>query len=422
MEIKEKSHVQGIPLTDLDPRGYQELKERIKSEMHEILFDAGDTGISGEKKRRFEELEDDLITLERWANKPARKVPEPFPGGGVGDEVRFLRPEEKLSSIVSPSLEGDYSLGKFLRGLVTGDWKGAVPERRALEITDPTLGGYLVPHPLAARIIDLARNRSVCVQAGALTIPMESNTLDVAVIDEGPVAYWRPEGTAITESNMAFSLKTFTAKTLAALVRCSVELFEDAQNLDSVVSTSLAQALALELDRAALFGAGSNSEPLGLYNTTGVHKVDMGTNGGALEGYAPFVAAIQRVMEANGPDPRDMCLVLSPREYAKLNMLLDKNNNPLQAPQAFQEIRRKLVSNQIPTDLTKGSSENASVAIIGDFSQLWIGMRTNLVLEVSREAGDAFSKMQVLIRAYMRADILVARPGFFAVVDGIIPA
>jgi len=408
-------------LADLDPRGYKELERRIKSEMRQILLDAGDAGLSDSQQRRFEELENDLLALERWASKPARRVPEAGLGGGVGDEVRFLRPEERLSSMVSPELEGDFSLGRFLRGVVTGDWKGAVPERRALEITDPTLGGYLVPHPLAARIIDLARNKSVCVQAGALTIPMESNTLDIAVIGEGPVAYWRPEGTIINESGMAFSLRTFEAKTLGALVRCSVELFEDAQNLDSVVSTSLAQALALELDRAALFGTGTNSEPLGIYHTTGVNKVDMGTNGGILAGYAPFLEGIQRVMEANGPDPRDLCLVLSPREYVKLNMLLDQDNNPLQAPRAFEEIGKKLVSNQIPTDLTKGSSEDASVAILGDFTQLWIGMRTNLVLEVSREAGDAFSKLQVLIRAYLRADVMVARPGFFAVVDGIIP-
>ena len=60
---------------------------------------------------------------------------------------------------------------------------------------------------------------------------------------------------------------------------------------------------------------------------------------------------------------------------------------------------------------------------VGDFGQCWIGMRTNMTLEVSREAADAnsnaFESLQVLVRAYLRADIQLAHPKHFAVITGI---
>ena len=66
------------------------------------------------------------------------------------------------------------------------------------------------------------------------------------------------------------------------------------------------------------------------------------------------------------------------------------------------------MTKQIPVNMTKGTSSNASIAVAGDYSQLLIGLRTTLTIEASREAGDgtegAFSKLQVWVRAYLRAD------------------
>jgi len=55
------------------------------------------------------------------------------------------------------------SLQRYLRGMAT---VGA--------------GGALVPSPLSARVIDLARNATRVFQAGAITVPMSSQTLAMA--------------------------------------------------------------------------------------------------------------------------------------------------------------------------------------------------------------------------------------------------
>lgn len=347
-----------------------------------------------------------------------------------GEEIRMLRPDEKIAdhvryrSIGMEEREGSLSFGRYIRGIVTGDWDGAEHEKRALKEGDDTLGGYLVPSPLSAKIIDLARNASVCMRAGALTIPMESNTLDLAKILQDPTAYWRGENKPITVSDMSFGKLTLKARTLAALVKVSVEVIEDAMNLDQIVSSALSQALALELDRACIFGEGTPIEPLGLYNTEGVQVIDMGENGAALDSYLVFSQAAGKIADANGPEARNLALAMSPREYTEMDGWTDTLGQPLKPTKSYEDMR-KFISNQIPTNMTKGAADDASIMIAGDFSQMLVGMRTNIAVKVSEDAADetgsAFTDMQVWIRAYLRADLVVARPPWFCVIDGVIP-
>ncbi|WP_287154432.1 phage major capsid protein [Candidatus Solincola tengchongensis] len=409
-------------LEEADHRENERAQREVLDRMNQILKTAEKEGrdLNFEEIRQIDELEKRLNFLRSIEHGQ----PVPIIAGMEverGDDIRLLRPDQEVRSVMGRSEFGSLSLGKYLRGIVTGDWRGAAAEHRALEQGDSTLGGFLVPHPLSTKIIDLARNRSVCINAGALTVPMESSDFSFAAVTKDPVAYWRAEHETVTESDMNFALYRMKANTLAAIVRCSIELFEDAMNLDQIVTNSLAQALALELDRACLFGQGASNEPLGLYSTEGVNVVDMGANGSPLSGYKEIVEAVGRILEANGPDPRNLALIMSPREYTQTAIWTDDVGQPLRPPAIYEEIGKKLVTNQIRVDMEKGAATNASCIFLGDFSQLWIGMRTDLRIEVSREAGDAFSKLQVLIRAYLRADVLVVRPGWFTIIDGIIP-
>ena len=83
-----------------------------------------------------------------------------------------------------------------------------------------------------------------------------------------------------------------------------------------------------------------------------------------------------------------------------------------------------MVTNQIPNNLTHGSANTASDAFVGQFDQCMIGMRTGLVMEVSRVAADstgsAFANTQLWVRAYLRADVQLAHPLAFNVLTGIL--
>ena len=183
----------------------------------------------------------------------------------------------------------------------------------------------------------------------------------------------------------------------------------------------MAQALALELDRAALYGSGTAPEPRGVKNTAGIGVQSQGTNGAALTNYDPFSTAVQTIQAANG-EPN--AVIYSPRTSGTLDRLKDTTNQPLQPPPSFSDLL-KLPTSQVPNNLTQGTSSVASDAFIGEWNELLLGLRTQLRIEASRVSTvggeSAFDRLQVHVRAYLRADIAVAQPSHFVVITGIIP-
>ncbi len=336
-----------------------------------------------------------------------------------GHGVKVLKPEQRLRSIVredAPSISFD----RVVRGIVTGDWTGVDPETRAMSIGSPSAGGYLVGDALSAQVIDKARNAAAIFRAGALTVPMETNTLKIARITGDPTAAWKVENAAATASDMTLDSVDFTARTLLSIVKASVELVEDADGIDQTIENALAAALALELDRAALRGSGTPPEPRGIRNQTGVTIQSTGVNGLAAA-YGAFSSAVQTIRENNG-EPN--AAIMAPRVAGSLDRLADTTGQPLRPPPSFDGLA-KYTKAQLPVNLTQGSSTDASDAYVGQWNELLIGMRTNLTIEVSRQAADtvgsAFSNLQVWIRAYLRADVGLAQPSHFVVITGIRP-
>ncbi|MDI7245856.1 MAG: phage major capsid protein [Bacillota bacterium] len=347
--------------------------------------------------------------------------------GGLADSnesgIRILRPDQRLSEARSYDLPDgiradELSLGRFVRGIVTGSWQNAEAERRALSTTPDASGGFLIPEPLAVYVIDLARANSVALQAGVSTMLMESKTLTVPKLAADPTTGWKAEGVAIPEdATTAFEAVTLTSKTLACLVRMSLELFEDAPTAGQAVERAISAAMALAIDKAVLLGSGTGEEPLGIANTTGIQSISMGTNGAAITSYDPFSQAAEKIATENG---QAWAVVLHPRDMGAIDRLKDSTGQPLQAPASWDSLR-KLTTSTIPTDLTQGTAVNASLALLGDFSLVYLGVRLPISLEISREAGDAFAKGQILIRARWRGDVAVARPKHIVKITGIIP-
>jgi HK97 family phage major capsid protein len=132
------------------------------------------------------------------------------------------------------------SFDRYLRGIVTGNWDGAEQERALSEGT-LTAGGHLVPTPLSARVIDLARNATQVFRAGAITVPMTAQTLKLARLTSEGTPAWKSENAAISAADMVFDSVTFTARTMVRLVQLSVELFEDADpSSEDVIARSFA--------------------------------------------------------------------------------------------------------------------------------------------------------------------------------------
>jgi HK97 family phage major capsid protein len=305
------------------------------------------------------------------------------------------------------------SFDKYLRGLATAKWDGAEHERALAEATVGA-GGALVPSPLSSRVIDLARNRTVVMRAGAQTVPMSSQTLALARLTSEGTPAWKTENAAITAADMVFDRVTFTARTLVRLITLSVELFEDADpSSEGVIANAFAGQMAVELDRVALLGTGTAPEPRGVLNQSGVTLTAHGANGANITNYDWLIDAKGAVLAA-GFEPN--AHVVAPRTVTSLGKLKEATTNAyLAAPPNMLPL---LTTKSVPITITTGTSTDTSYVFTADWSQLMIGMRTDFNLRFLGERYLA-DNLQYAFLAYLRADVQVAQPTAFVVDTGV---
>jgi HK97 family phage major capsid protein len=305
------------------------------------------------------------------------------------------------------------SFDRYLRGMATGRWDDA-PHERALAEATTGAGGALVPSPLSARVIDLARNRTVVFRAGAQTVPMTSQTLALARLTSEGTPAWKSENATITAADMVFDRVTFTARTLVRTILLSVELFEDADpSSEDVIARSFAGQMAVELDRVALLGTGSAPEPRGVLNQSGITSTAHGANGTAITNYDWWLDAIGAVRAA-GFEPN--AHIQAPRSSTSLSKLKEATTNAYLAPPSG--LLPMLTTKSVPITVTTGTSTDTSYVFTADWSQLLVGIRTDFNLRFLGERYLA-DNLQYAFLAYLRADVQVAQPTAFVVDSGV---
>lgn len=351
--------------------------------------------------------------------------------GGATMDGPFLAPEARMADWAreqgmadddegTPDDErhGPFSLGAAVRGIATGRWDGAEAEHRALGSGSSGTGGVLVPSLVASEVFDTLANEATAIQAGARIVPMKAQTVTLPKVESLPTPGWRDENDPVTTDDPGFGGIQLKAKTLAVLCKVPYELFEDVSAESSkAISDALTTALALELDRAAYFGDGSNDEPVGLVNTPGVATTALATNGAVPADYSALTAAFFACRRRN---TRPNAAVYSERTAETFAGLTATDGQPLLPPPALANLEQ-LSTNAIPDDQDEGTSTGvASSLIVGQFDQLVIGARPEFGFRVVSGREAFMSNMQVAVLAYVRADVGVIRPEAFDVRTGIL--
>lgn len=326
-----------------------------------------------------------------------------------GNPVKVLDKTDRMAE-----RDSGLGFGDLVRAKITGARNDE--EKRALSEGTDSAGGFTVPTPLAQNFIDKLRANSVAIRAGAQTVPMNSETLAIARLASDPAVAWRAENAAIADTDATFERVTFTAKSLAGKQVISRELAEDSINVGAMIENAFAQSMAVELDRAAIYGDGLSNAPTGVWNTAGINSVSMGTNGAALADYDKLLDAVFEIKNANAADPTAM--IANPRTETALQKLKDLDNNPLTVPSTIGRIPL-LSTTSAPIDETEGTATDASSIVFGDFSQLMLGMRTEIRIDIFDQP--LASTGQLLVVAWLRADVQLAQPKSFCKLTGIIP-
>lgn len=343
------------------------------------------------------------------ADRRFARTSAPVMRAADGSEYRMLGPEHRMADIYAAKAsvrDNNLSIGRMIKGMVTGNWRDADAERRALGETANVLGGYLVPDALWSQVLDAARAQSAFVQAGARVVPMETETLGMPMIDSDPTFAVKAEHSAWSESNINFGMGTLVAKTYGALIRVSNELLEDAPMAAQAIETSLTRGLAQAIDSACLIGSSGGIN--GITNNLTIVANQTGSVG-AVE-WADLHNAVVTV-QGNNFEPN--AYIVHPTIAGDFDILASGDGTTSAKlwqgpPPSVSGVRRFRTT-------TIGTAK----VLVGDFSYAVFGVRMQPTIEISRVADDALAKYQTLIRIVWRGDSIVLRPEAFHLLAGI---
>jgi len=177
--------------------------------------------------------------------------------------------------------------------------------------------------------------------------------------------------------------------------------------------------LALKLDRSIFEGnPASNANSIrGIKYTAGIQTLSMGTNGGAVTDYDPFVTAVGMLRAANVAGP--YVIAAHPSVVTDLELLKDADgsNAQLGSPAGLPPF---YTSTQLSTTETQGTATNASSAYLYAPNELVLVRRQDAVVELDRSR--LFNIDASELRAKLRADLIVPNPVAVVRITGIVPA
>lgn len=166
------------------------------------------------------------------------------------------------------------------------------PVTRALNTSQGSAGGFIVPPDYMNEIIELLRPRAVVRAAGPRNIPMPRGTMTLPGQGSAASAGYGPEGGKIASSQQSLNSIVATYKKLTALVPVSNDMMRYADPaVDAFVRDDLVRVIALAEDYAFLLSDGSKDSPRGYLSFAQGYAILNGGTAGAFNIGAASTAA-----------------------------------------------------------------------------------------------------------------------------------
>lgn len=297
--------------------------------------------------------------------------------------------------------------------------RAAVAMRRDLEVQTSDAGGYLVGTELMS-IIELLRNRMMVQRMGARVLTGLVGDLAIPKQTGGATAYWLGEGGAPTESQQYVGQVALRPRTVGAFTDYSRKIIKQSSiDIESFVREDLSRVLALAIDLAALTGTGA-AEPLGIKNTTGVATVAIGTDGGQLTW--PKIVQMESEVAYDNADVGSLGYLVNAKTRGALKAVekasataafIWENNNTGDGSGMVNGYMAR-ASNQLPSNLTKGSGTGLSMLVFGNWDDMVIGQWG--ALDILVDPYTASTTGAVRVTAHQDVDVAVRHPESFSII------
>lgn len=373
---------------------------------------------------------------------------------------------------LSPTEQKQYSLIRAIAASMSGNWKGAgfelecsqaIAKRANRETTGffmpsdipidaamanaaramaaqrttsatayaATLGtngtaSMIATNLLAGSFIEVLRNKARVMSLGARMLTGLVGNVTIPRQDTASSAYWiSPEGSDITESEATFDLISMTPRTLGAYSMMTRQMMmQSTPDIEMLVREDLAAVMALAVDLGCISGTGANGQPTGILNHSGIQSVPLGTNGGPITFDA--LVALETLLTEQNVDETNLAYLTNAKLIGELKLLKDTTGrylwtqytgNSFPATGTPGEVNGYKVarSNQVASNLTKGTGTGLSAVIFANWSELIIG-EWGVMEIVPNPYGAGFKSGSIEIRAMQSLDINLRHPVSFAAI------
>lgn len=282
-------------------------------------------------------------------------------------------------------------------------------EQRDAQTTTTAAG--IVPDDFRAdQYIGPLRNALVMRSLGARVLTGLRGDVVIPRYASGMTAGWVSENEALSQSGMKFGDPvTLKPRHVGALTELSRQLIQQSSpDINALVRDDMSAVMGAALDSALLAGDGIK-EPLGLLNVPGVQTALLPV---------PTWDGILRIIEKLDLVNVNGGRWLSNNSVKRVLSATEKTTGTgVYLSDGATLAGYPLVStNQVPN--TAGATP-AGRLIFGDFSQLILGIWSEVDILVNPYAETAYSKGNVLVRAMMTCDQAVRHPEAFVAVDDV---
>lgn len=211
---------------------------------------------------------------------------------------------------------------------------------------------------------------------------------------------WVTEGGAVPEEEMTFDQVTLKPKHVGGKTEMSRQLIQQsAPGIEQLVREDLSFLIAKQIDAAIINGSGTAGEPLGILQTPGIQTVaDIPAT------WAEVLAMLEKLDDVNISNGRWLTTAAIRTALAAAEKVTGSGSGFLYDNGAMAGL-----------SLAASKSVPAGKLILGDFSQVMLGVWSEVDILVNPYAEPAYSRGGIQVRAMATVDTAVRHPEGFVV-------
>lgn len=414
----------------------EQLQEQIKKQARDVVLEMAKSelkpDVNMETVKAFVEEKLNELPSDLFKGQAQAKYSGIYSGNGVKTDIGENKQEPgiKMARVIKArqyakmnDLKPDEALKKLYGHdeEFVSEYKSLVDDARTKGVEVVGDGGYLVPEVYVAEIIPLLYAMTFIEKFAIRRVPLSTGKTTIPKRISGTDAKYVGEKQGKNAKNPKYKSLTLSSKTLMVKTVVSMQFIESTTfSADQYVRDDMVIQAALEMNRAMLFGSGSEYEPTGLDNVKGINS-NKTTDAFVVDIDNQFDEFVFPVMNANA-DFTSPGWVFNAAAYKAFRSVRDGDGrliNRMELREGSLENYPVAMFNEIPVD---DANEGRTAVYFGDWGDVIFGEQMAVRTSESDSATftdengdkvDAFDQNMVVIKMTMMHDWVFARPEVF---------